>query len=238
MNLSTAMSYDIMQMMARYMSTYNVSTQTLAADANKENIQTTGLGIAIFDGVPFRLPADAALDISAESNESVTAWATATTYTMSHATPVIRKNDGAEDVNVRFRLLATHTSNADSEPLIGSRWEDYWTREPHDVATAAAGLIGFGNTREYLVLANRAGTLSTALCGDDANSTTGFTLKYPRFDPFTYCPVGFVHWINVHTSGNSTIGTTAYDATNQTTTFHQLTQPIFPHVDNLRPRKV
>jgi len=232
MNLSGAFSYKIMEQMARYMATFNTESQVLAVDSNANDIQTTGTKLAYFDGAPIKLAVDAAMDVSGDTNESVTAWANATSYSVGD----IRKNSDAEGSDVRLRCILAHTSNAvQNEPLVGDEWESYWVREPHGVATAAGATVGAGNTREFMVFAKRDGTLVTGLCGDDANSTTGFTLKVPQYDPYTYVPIGFVHVINADPSNTFTFGNTA-DTTNMTITYHNLTTPVFPHLDNINKK--
>jgi len=232
MNLSKAFSYKIMEQMARYMSTFCSMPMTLAVDSNANDVQTTADELAFFDGEMVKLAVDAAMDVSAETNESVTAWANATAYSVGN----IRKNSDAEGTDVRLRCIAAHTSNAiNDEPLVGSRWEEYWVREPHNAPTAAAATVGPGNTRAFLFFAKRDGTLVSALCGNDANSTTGFTLKVPQYDPYTYVPVGFRHVINADPSNTYTHGATA-DETNMTIIYSDLTTPLFPHIDNIRKK--
>lgn len=230
MNLSDAMSYEISKAMARYQATYSVVTQALAADTNANDIQTTGTAIQFFDGTPVKLPVDAAMDVSAEANESVTAWANATSYSVGN----IRSNSDAEGSNVRLRCIKAHTSNAiNDEPLVASRWEEYWVREPHNVSKIGGTVVAAGNQVSYLVLAKRDGTLVTANIGNQINSASPMVMKIPRFDPYTYSPVGFVTVVNADPSNNYNIGNVA-DTTNMTTTYDNLTAPIFPHLDNLK----
>ena len=243
MNLSESFSFKVQKAMARYMATFNIASQALAVDdGGPTDIQTTGLQLAYFDGAPIKLPADAALDISADAaNESVTAWANSTSYSLGD----IRANSNASAgssyaSDTRLRCIEAHTSNeANDEPEVSSRWEEKWVREPHEAYTAGAATVGVGNTREFLVLAERDGTLNPVLCGDDANSTTGFSLEVPLFDPYTYVPVGFMHVINADPTNAFTLGTTNCDNGNagndvlMTVTYHQCTTPIFPHVDNI-----
>lgn len=219
MNLSTAFSYKIMQEMARYLVTQNLESQTLAVDANSVFFQTTGTGQAMFDGDLVVLAADAVVNTAAGANESLTAWETETTYTVSTTTPVYRKNSDAEGSDVRFRLIKTHTSAADNEPLVGSRWEEYWVREPNGWSTALDAVVGYGNTRCILVLAERDGTCHGVLAGDQQASSATPNFTVPQFDPHKYCPIGMLHVNYHHTSGNWTYGTDAFNATNCTTTY-------------------
>ena len=73
-------SFKAMKSLMEYLSTYNVSTQAVAIDATSTDIQTTGTGTAIFCGQPVTLAEDAALDISACTEGTETAWASATAY--------------------------------------------------------------------------------------------------------------------------------------------------------------
>lgn len=61
-------SYKPARDLAAYIGSYSAASQTLAIDgANPENIQSSGGGLAIFNGVAIAsLPADAELDISAD----------------------------------------------------------------------------------------------------------------------------------------------------------------------------
>jgi len=241
MNLTTTLSHKVMAQMARYLATYNTESQVLTQDATTTDVQTTGTKVAFFDGNPIKVAADAAMDPAAETNESVTAWANNTSMSLNG----INSANSQRGSDLRYRCILAHTSNTlENAPDIGTKWETYWVREPHNAYTANAATVNAGNTRAFLFLANRSGTISTALCGDDANSTTGFTLKIPHFDPFTYVPLGFYWAVNADgdnyadpANGDQFVfGTNDFNSGNETNitgNFHNLTTPIFPHIDNL-----
>ena len=238
-NLSSTFSYKVMAEMARYQGTFCPADISLALNSGgTENIDHTGNQVAMFDGDPVTLAADAALDISGEANESVTAWANNTSYTFNFLAPTIRSANMPEGDNVRLRLKdgQTHTSNSiNDQPGSGEKWEDKWIREPHAAATAAGATVNNGNSRTFLVLSQRDGTLSTHLAGNDSvRTTTDF--KLPQFDPYTYCPVGLIHVDNTDPSNDFTMGTTDLATTNLTNmnvTISKLFAPVFPHPDNI-----
>jgi hypothetical protein len=237
MNLSSAFSFKVSQMMARYRVTYSQASQGLAIDnADGGSIQTTGLVPAFFDGDHIAdLPADAAKNATNSANETVTAWANNTSYTLNTVAPVIRSENSSKGSNIRFRLLKTHTSNeVVNKPHQGSNWDEYWVEEPHSAVTAKGSIIGYGNTRQVLVLANRAGELETVLCGGQTNAAVASNFRVPQFDPHTYCPVGLLDINYHHTSGSWTFGTDNFNATNCTTEYIDLVRPLYPHIDNIK----
>lgn len=87
----------------------------------------------------------------------------------------------------------------------------------------------------FVVLAKSDGTISLWEAGDEADIDDGATLKIPAFDPETYVCVGIVH-IKNETGSTFTVGTTDTDDSTgdgATTSFYQVTVPVFPHADNL-----
>ena len=241
MNLRESFSHKVMAQMARYLATYNTESQVLTQDATSTDVQTTGLKVSYFDGAAIKVAADAAMDPAAEVNESVTAWANNTSMSVAG----LNSANSQRGSDLRYRCILAHTSNAlENQPELGTKWEQYWIREPHNCPVANAATVNAGNTRMFMFLAARDGTITTAVCGDDANSTAGFQLKIPHFDPFTYVPLGFYHVINADgdnyadpANGDQFVfGTNDFNSGNETNitgAFMNLTTPIFPHLDNL-----
>jgi hypothetical protein len=89
--------------------------------------------------------------------------------------------------------------------------------------------IDDGDARYFVVLAKSDGTLSMWTAGEAAESGDE-ELKIPAFDPETYVCVGIVH-IDNDSGSEFTVGTTGLDAA--TTSYFQVTGPVFPHADNL-----
>lgn len=227
-------SYKNMQQLMAYLSTYNCESQVLAIDANAENIQTTGTKLAMFNGQPVYLAADAALDISADTTEvSLTAWASGTSYSVGD----IRENSEGK----RFRCILAHTSRdgsdsdyIDNEPGKSDNWARFWEEAPHGATNAVASVIEDDEEQWFLVTAQKDGTLNVWCAGDAADISSGAECKVPQYDAKMYCPIGFLH-IKNETGADFTLGTTDLDdstGSSVTTTYLQVTGPVFPHPSN------
>ena len=224
-------SYKGMKNLMEYLSTYNMESQTFAIDANTEDVQTTGTGMAMINGQPVTLAADAALDISADTEGTETAWATGTSYSVGD----VRKNGSAD---TRYVCILAHTSrdNSDSdyicnEPGEADNWERWWEQRDHNATNASGASITAAYEQWFLCLAKKDGTISLWTAGDEAISTTGAECKLPQFDSKTYVAIGLLHVKNA-TSSAFVLGTTGLDTSSVTDTFLQLTGPIFPSPDN------
>jgi hypothetical protein len=217
-------SYKGMQELMGYLSTFNCESQTLAVDANANDIQTTGTKMMFINGQPEVCEADAALDISADTTEvTQTAWATATAY--STVGTVRWNKDG-----VRYRSIAAHTSSVNDEPGYGQNWETYWELAPHGAVNAVGATIAASYDRWFMVTAQADGTITMWLAGDAA--ATGYAkCVIPQYDHKIYCPIGFIHVAN-GTSSAFTVGTTSFSASSVTTTFMDVTGPVFPDLAN------
>lgn len=75
-NWNTQFGHGPMRALAEYVTTYNMASQTIAVDnANTENIQSTGTGACVINGVLINsLTADAELDISADTTAMTTGY--------------------------------------------------------------------------------------------------------------------------------------------------------------------
>jgi len=214
-------SYKNMQNLMEYLSTYNSNTQTLAIDATSQDIQTTGTGLLFFEGIPHINAVDAALDISADTEGTLTAWATATSYSVAD----VRSNDG-----LRYFCIAAHTSSADSEPGVGQDSDTYWEYRPHGATNASGTSLAAGYDQWFMATVKRDGTLTLWVAGDAALHDNA-VCEVPHYDPKTYCVVGFLHIAN-ETSSAFVVGTTGLDTASVTDTFIQVVGPVFPHKDN------
>lgn len=221
--LENKFAYRPMQNLMAYLATYNANTQTLAIDATPADIQTTGLGLCFFEGDPHALPADAALDISACTEGTLTAWATATSYTLG--TSVIKNKD-----EIRYFCILSHTSSADDEPGYGMDTDTYWEARPHSATNASGTSIAAGKDQWFMATAKRDGTLTLWEAGDAATHDTAIC-EVPHYDPKIYCAVGFLHIAN-ETASAFVVGTTDLDTGSVTDTFIQAIGPVFPHQDN------
>jgi len=106
----------IMREYVGYNTTYNTVTQTIALDANANDIQSNGTGLAIVNGVPKIIPACAAQDLSAENFGNATGVIVANTYDQFFM--ITAKVDGHLQVWVAGTpvLTATGTATMDAIP--------------------------------------------------------------------------------------------------------------------------
>lgn len=206
---------------ASFIRTANMASQTLAVDATDTDIQTSGGGHAVLNGVHIQsLGADAALDISADVQ--LTEWLTAQSYTAQHMRWVRNPNSGEK---VYYKCILAHTSAAANKPdednlAADATWKTYWTRSTQTAEAAVGDYIPNLYSRYYLVLATSDGVLTVVKAGDialDAN----VELRIPNFEPEMFVAVGTM-LIN---SAGFTLGDTS---TSGVVTFAQLIGPVFP----------
>jgi hypothetical protein len=215
-------NYRPMQQVMEYLNTFNMATQAIAVDANAQDIQSTGTGWAMLNGQPEQIEVDAALDISADTEGTLTAWATATSYSAGD----IRKNSD----NVRFRCILAHTSSASDEPQKSSSWETYWELAPHAAVNATGLSIADGSGAYLLITAKADGTLTVWKAGAVATSPV---CKIPQFDAKLYVPVALCLYSNsAGDSAADVIGNASTCDFSTYGTFVQLIGPVFPHPDN------
>lgn len=219
-NIKNKFSFKPMQVLAAYLGTFNCESQVIAIDANTEDIQSTGTKLAMINGQPEKIEVDAALDISGDTEGTLTAWADDTSYSVGD----VRSKGGQ-----RWRCIAAHTSDSDNKPN-GPTGDTYWEEQMHSATNASGTSISAGYDQWLLVTAKAGGTLTVWEAGDEA--TTGNAVcKVPLYDPKLYVPIGFLHIAN-GTSSAFVVGTTGLDTASVTDTFVQVTGPVFPHEDN------
>jgi hypothetical protein len=221
-SLGRFFSYKAMKELAKFLSTYNFATQAIALDTNANDIQSTGTAGMMLNGTIYPCAEDAALDISADTEGTLTAWATATAYALAD----VRKNSEGK----RFKCILAHTSSADTEPGKGAQSDMYWELSPHNAVNASGKVVTTLYERWVLITAKADGTLTVWLAGDQATiASASAKFKCPHYDPEMYCPVAIAK-IAKDDAGDITIGTTALTGD---ITFYQVTGPVFPHPDNL-----
>ena len=234
-DLAKKFSFKNMKVMMDFLNTRNCESQVVYFHTtSEENLISTGTKAVILNGQPMYLAADTDADISectTETTDGRTDWETAQSYTAGE----ILMNGG-----IRYRCILAHTSrdNSDStyvcnEPGVSDIWTKYWEIRPHTAVNASGTVIEDDYDQWFLVTAIADGTLQIWEAGDAAANGTA-ECKVPLFDPKTYIPLAFVHVEN-ETGTDFTVGTTDFDdATSDgvTTTWLQITGPVFPHPDN------
>jgi len=231
-NLSKKFSDKNAKAMMEYLNTRNCESQVVYFHTtSEENLISTGTKAVIFNGQPMQLTAETNMDISACTAGTETAWASGTSYSLGS----VVKNGQNED---RYVCIEAHTGrdNSDSdyksnEPGESDNWARYWEQRPHTAVNASGTEITTLCEQWFLITAIADGTLQIWEAGDEsAYGTAEAECKIPWFDPKTYIPVALAHVKNA-SGATITIGTTDFDATNVTTTWLQLTGPVFPHPD-------
>ena len=239
-DLASIFSFKNMKTLMDFLNTRVSEETTLAIDANANDIQNAADCAAILNGQPIFLADDAALDISASTEETAAwkvtyAWATGQSYSAGD----IYFNGG-----VRYRCIETHTSRDNTsdlyianEPGVSDIWTRYWEVRPHDAVNASGTSIADDYDQWFLVTSTgSSGTVATLQMWEagDEGTIGAAECKVPLFDPKTYIPIGFIHVVN-ETAAAFVVGTTDFDAATGdgvTTTFLDLVGPLFPHADN------
>ena len=221
-SMAKLFSYKPARQLADYLATYNCESQVIAIDGSTtENIQSTGTKAAFIAGRVVALAVDTELDISADTEGTLTAWVTATAYTAGNI------REGAD--GIRYRCILAHTSSSANEPGAGESWDTYWKYSPHGAVNAVGDTITTGYGKWYMVTAKSDGTLTVWIACDAEAATTTAVLKVPQYDPEEYVVVGFIY-VNNDSGSTITIGTTSLTGDG---TYYQVTGPVFPHPDNL-----
>ena len=232
-DLANKFSFKNMKAMLDYLNSRSCETQVVYFHTtSEENLISTGTKAVIFNGQPMKLTAETDADISACTAGTETAWATETSYSLGD----VVKNGNNDD---RYFCVEAHTSrdNSDAayisnEPGLSDNWGRFWEQRDHDAVNASGTEITTLNEQWFLITAIADGTLQIWEAGSEsAYGTAEAECKVPWFDPKTYIPLAFAHVKNA-SGATITIGTTDFDATSVTTTWLQLTGPVFPHPDN------
>lgn len=212
-------SHAPMRDLASFMRTWNMATQAFAVDANANDVQDTGTGHVVINGVHIAsLPVDAALDISEDLQ--LTIWLTATAYTAVDMRYV--ENDAG--IKQWYKCIASHTSSALNKPgtsdATDATWKTYWTPSTQTAEQASGDYIPNLYSRYYACLARADGVLTMVKAGDIALDAD-VTLEMPNFEPEMFVCIGTL----LIDSAGFTLGTTS---TAGVSTFAQVIGPAFP----------
>lgn len=226
-NLGDLVSFAPMQKILQYLNTYNCESQVVAVDANAYDIQSTGTKLAIINGQPEVIEVDDPLDVSAETSEvSLTAWATATAYSLGD----IRQAANG----TRIRCIQAHTSSADDEPFVGPDYDQYWEVAPHEAENASGWSIADGYAAWMLVTAKADGSMQLWKASDVTSGTTA-EFKCPVYDPKLYVAIGAILYAN--SAGDSAADVIGNSTTCDFSTYGTIVQivgPMIPHPDNIQ----
>ena len=223
-----------MRDLARFLTTYNMATQAVAADSNEYDLQTTGGAACVINGIYIpALTADDPYDISAEqtaptiTTESwklltaagVTTWAVDDEcYTGTH-TAIDQKF---------YKCLKAHQNDESLEPADNpDLWQAIPNAEGYSLANDFACM--------FMVTAESDGTLGVWIASTTASATTFVPdLVVPFFDPAVYCVIGFILNDNDNGSAAAVVGAASAGVLWLTDgTIYQVIGPVFPHPNNM-----
>jgi hypothetical protein len=231
-NWGDKFSHIAMKDLARFLSTYNMVTQTLAVDGtNVYNIQSGGGGDCTINGVYIAaLAADAELLHATEGAAPSAAWAANTSYSADDTV----YTGTLTNVNQMFwKCLKAHKSMHGLEPD-GNRNQNLWQAIPNAYGISMV----VDATINVMVTAESDGTLGiwTACIVQGAGNAQP-ALIVPYFDPAIYCVVAFIeidNTTNAATNIYGAAGTGAGYITYATDgTFLQVIGPVLPHPTNM-----
>jgi hypothetical protein len=218
------MSHAVARDFASFIRTMNMGSQVFAEDATNTDVQTSATTIqAVLNGVPFVMPKDDALDISADLQLGV--WVTGSSYTVQHMRYVVNPNSG---LKVYYKCIVAHTSSAANKPnedklADDATWKTYWSRSTQTAEAAVGTYVPTLHSAYFLALATSDGVLTMVRAGDVALDADA-TLVIPNFEPEMFVAIGVLH-INSPVGG-FTLGSTDID-TGTVGTFTQLIGPQF-----------
>lgn len=206
---------------ASFIRTANMATQILAIDANAENIQATGTGHMVINGVHGDFGAQAAYDISAGRQLEI--WETAKSYTTADMRYVVNPSSGNKQW---YKCIADHTSAAGNKPdendlRASATWKLYWTRSTQTAEAARGDIIPNLSSRYYVILAQHAADSLVIVKGGDIALDAAVELRIPNFEPEVFCAIGTL----LVDSAGFTLGTTALTGID---TYLNFIGPVFP----------
>ena len=236
-NWGDLFSHRPMKDLARFLTTYNMASQTIAADENVYDIQSTGTGICTINGVFIEtLTVDAAYPIAtaqAAPTETTESWqllidAGVTTFAVDDEV----YTGTLTGVSQKFyKCIEAHKGIEGTNPAENT---NLWQAIPnaHNLALA------IDETFMAMVTAEADGTLGVWIaCIVLGASNAMPALIIPYFDPSVYCVVAFMeidNTTNADTNSYGAVGTGAGYITHASdATFHQVIGPVFPHADNM-----
>jgi hypothetical protein len=223
-NYGSHMSHAVARDLAGFMQTMNMGSQVFAEDATNTDVQTSATTIqAVLAGVPFIMPKDDALDISADVQLGI--WVTAQSYTAQHMRYVVNPNSG---LKVYYKCITAHTSAAANKPdednlRDDATWKTYWTRSTQTAEAAVGTYVPTLHSCYFLALATSDGVLTMVRAGDVALDADA-ELVIPNFESEMFVAIGVLHIDSP--AGGFTLGSTDID-TGTVGTFTQLIGPQY-----------
>ena len=206
---------------ASFIRTANMASQSLGIDAGAENIQATGTGNMVINGVHAAFGAHGAYDISAGRQLEI--WETAKSYTTADMRYVVNPSSG---LKIWYKCIADHTSAAGNKPdendLRGNAtWKTYWTRSTQTAEAARGHYIPSGQSCYYVILAQHAADSCVIVRAGEPATDDAQTLVIPNFEPEMFCAIGTL----LVDSAGFTVGTTALTGID---TYLNFIGPVFP----------
>ena len=226
-----------MKDLARFLTTYNMASQTIAVDENVYDIQSTGTGACTINGIYIpSLTVDAAYPIAtAQAAPTVTteSWqllcdAGVTTFAVDDEV----YTGTLTGVSQKFyKCLAAHKCIDGTQPAQNPQ---LWQAIPNAHTLALA----INEVFMAMVTAESDGTLGVWIaCSVLGTGEAQPALVVPYFDPAVYCVVAFMginNTTNAAENSYGAVGTGAGYITHATdATFYQVIGPVFPHPDNM-----
>jgi hypothetical protein len=225
-NYGSYMSHAVARDFALFLNTMNMGSQVFAEDGGvNTDVQTSATTIqAVLNGVPFIVPKDDVLDVSADLQLS--AWLAGESYTAYHMRYVMNPNSG---LKVYYKCILAHTSAAANKPdednlRDDATWKTYWTRSTQTAEAATGTIVPTLNSAYFVALITKDGTL-TLVRGGDVALDADAELVMPNFEPEMFVAIGTLH-INAGVGG-FVLGDDDIN-TGVVGTFVQLIGPTFP----------
>ena len=235
-NWGDKFSHVAMKDLARFLSTYNMADQTIAADTNVWDIQSNGTGACTINGIYIpSLPVDDVLDISLEQIAPVVtthSWELLTAAGVtSHAVDDEVYTGTLTSIDQKFyKCLVAHDGVYGTEPANNP---NLWQSLPNIDTLALLDDFRLWT----MITAEADGTLGVWIASEAVSAIeTAPTLKVPYFDPSIYCVVAFGDYRNDEGTtsvqfgddGGGSIWTQGGDCW-----FNVVLGPVFPHPDNM-----
>jgi len=225
-----------MKDLARFLTTYNMASQTIAVDENVYDIQSTGTGACTINGIYIpSLTVDAAYPIAtAQAAPTVT---TESWPLLADANSALAVDDEVytgtlTGVSQKFyKVLVAHNANRDQAPV---DCPELFQAIPNAHTLALA----INEVFMAMVTAESDGTLGVWIaCSVLGTGEAQPALVVPYFDPAVYCVVAFMginNTTNAAENSYGAVGTGAGYITHATdATFYQVIGPVFPHPNNM-----
>ena len=219
---------------ARFATTYNLVSQTLAVHgSNRYDMIIAGGGDFVMNGIYYLAMAANTASLFATNQTAPTAtteaWDYLTAAETSFAVDDICYTGAITTINQKFyKCVKAHEADYSLEPADNTDlWQAYANADEYILANDYCATM--------MVTAKSDGTLQQWIACETATASgTAPTIKVPFFDPSLYVVVGFMWYDNDLGSNTVTFCQTDGSVAMQTdATFYQQLGPVFPHPDNL-----